>query len=254
MKVVFLTIFPEIIKSYFSVSMMEKAIEKSLIEYYVVNIRDFSTDKHKKVDDYVFGGGSGMLFMPDVVYSAIEYSKKLLPNSKVVYMSAKGRLLNKEVLREYLPVDELILLSGRYEGVDERIIDNFVDDEICIGDYVVTGGELPSLVFVDALIRLKGLLDSESLVSESFFYEGGLLEYDHYTRPREFRGLKVPEVLLSGNHTAIQKWRHSSSLLNTYRNRPELLKNVRLSKEDVKFLSDFLFSSKSSQTLESNLK
>ncbi|MGB9621565.1 MAG: tRNA (guanosine(37)-N1)-methyltransferase TrmD [Brevinematia bacterium] len=244
MKVIFLTIFPEIIESYFSVSMMAKAIERSLIEYKVINIRDFSEDKHKKVDDYVFGGGSGMLFKPDVVYSAIEYSKKILPNSKTVYMSAKGRLLNKDVLKEYLEIDELIVLSGRYEGVDERIIDNFVDDEICIGDYVVTGGELPSLVFIDALVRLKGLIKSDAIVSESFFYEGWLLEYDQYTRPREFKGFKVPEVLIKGNHKEIEKWRHLSSLVNTYQNRPDLLRNVRLSREDVKVLSDFLFLTK----------
>lgn len=238
MKVIFLTIFPEIIETYLSTSMMDKAVKRNLLEYEVLNIRDFSKDKHKKVDDYVYGGGDGMLFMPQVVYDAIMFSKNKLPNSKVIYMSAKGRLLNKEIIQEYLSVEELIILCGRYEGVDERIVDNFVDDEICIGDYVLTGGELPALVFVDALIRQKGLLEEKAVMSESFFYEGGLLEYDQYTRPEEFMGLKVPEVLLSGNHKLIEEWRHFSSLKNTYERRPDLLKKVKLSREDIIFLSN----------------
>lgn len=238
MKVIFLTIFPEIIQTYLSISMMDKAVKRNLLEYEVLNIRDFSKDKHKKVDDYVYGGGDGMLFMPQVVYDAITFSKNKLPNSKVVYMSAKGRVLSKEVIQEYLPAEELIILCGRYEGVDERIVDNFVDDEICIGDYVLTGGELPALVFVDALIRQKGLLEEKAVMSESFFYEGGLLEYDQYTRPEEFMGFKVPEVLLSGNHKLIEEWRHFSSLKNTYEKRPDLLRKVKLSRKDIIFLSN----------------
>lgn len=139
MKVIFLTIFPEIIEKYLTTSMMDKAVRKNLLEYDVLNIRDFSKDKHKKVDDYVYGGGDGMLFIPQVVYDAIMFSKTKLPNSKVIYMSAKGRLLTQEVIQEYIKIDEMIILCGRYEGIDERIVDNFVDDEICIGDYVLTG-------------------------------------------------------------------------------------------------------------------
>lgn len=238
MKVIFLTIFPEIIEKYLTTSMMNKAVKKNLLEYDVLNIRDFSKDKHKKVDDYVYGGGDGMLFIPQVVYDAIMFSKTKLPNSKVIYMSAKGRLLTQEVIQEYIKIDEMIILCGRYEGIDERIVDNFVDDEICIGDYVLTGGELPALVFIDALIRQKGLLEEKAIMSESFFYEGGLLEYDQYTRPEEFMGLKVPEVLLSGNHKLIEEWRHFSSLKNTYEKRPDLLRKIKLSPEDVIFLSN----------------
>lgn len=238
MKVIFLTIFPEIIEKYLTTSMMDKAVRKNLLEYDVLNIRDFSKDKHKKVDDYVYGGGDGMLFIPQVVYDAIMFSKTKLPNSKVIYMSAKGRLLTQEVIQEYIKIDEMIILCGRYEGIDERIVDNFVDDEICIGDYVLTGGELPALVFIDALIRQKGLLEEKAIMSESFFYEGGLLEYDQYTRPEEFMGLKVPEVLLSGNHKLIEEWRHFSSLKNTYEKRPDLLRKIKLSPEDVIFLSN----------------
>ncbi len=238
MKVIFLTIFPEIIEKYLTTSMMDKAVKKNLLEYDVLNIRDFSKDKHKKVDDYVYGGGDGMLFIPQVVYDAIMFSKTKLPNSKVIYMSAKGRLLTQEVIQEYIKIDEMIILCGRYEGIDERIVDNFVDDEICIGDYVLTGGELPALVFIDALIRQKGLLEEKAIMSESFFYEGGLLEYDQYTRPEEFMGLKVPEVLLSGNHKLIEEWRHFSSLKNTYEKRPDLLRKIKLSPEDVIFLSN----------------
>ncbi|MCS7298697.1 MAG: tRNA (guanosine(37)-N1)-methyltransferase TrmD [Spirochaetia bacterium] len=236
MRVIFLTIFPNIIETYFSTSMMDKATKRDLLEYTVINIRDFAKDKHKTVDDYVYGGGDGMVFKPDVVYEAISHSKTLLPSAKVIYMSSKGRNLTRNVLKEYLNVDSLIILCGRYEGVDERIIDNFVDDEIGIGDFVLTGGELPAMMFIDALVRMKGLISSSALENESFTYKGGLLEYDQYTRPREFMNLKVPDVLVNGNHKEIARWRHFSALRNTYRNRPELLKNVKLSREDIIFL------------------
>lgn len=244
MKVIFLTIFPNIIETYLSTSMMDKAVKNNILEYEVINIRDFSNDKHKKVDDYVYGGGEGMLFMPNVVYDAIMFSKSKLPSAKVVYMSAKGRLLTRDVLNEYINNDEIIILCGRYEGIDERIVDNFIDDEICIGDFVITGGELPALMFIDALVRLKGLLEDGAVKSESFSYEGGLLEYDQYTRPREFLGMRVPDILVNGNHKEIQKWRYLSSLKNTYEKRPDLLKKVKLSKEDVKFLSELIYRNK----------
>ncbi len=234
MKVIFLTIFPNIIETYLSTSMMNKAVRENILEYEVLNIRNFSKDKHSKVDDYVYGGGDGMLMIPNVIYEALEYSKSKLSNPTVVYMSAKGRLLTKELIDEYLNKEELIILCGRYEGVDERIVDNYVDDEICIGDYVITGGELAGLVFVDALVRQKGLLNST--IQESFSYEGGLLEYDQYTRPREFLGKSVPEVLLSGNHEKIKNWRHFSSLKNTYEKRPELLRKIKLCEKDIEFL------------------
>ncbi|MCX8029740.1 MAG: tRNA (guanosine(37)-N1)-methyltransferase TrmD [Brevinematales bacterium] len=237
MKVIFLTIFPNIIETYLSTSMMDKATQKGIIEYQVLNIRDFAKDKHKKVDDYTYGGGKGMIFKPDVVYEAITHSKSKLPSSKVIYMSAKGRLLSKDILNEYLNCNELVILCGRYEGVDERIVDNFVDDEICIGDFVITGGELPALIFIDALTRLKGLVDKGSIIRDSFYYEGGLLEYDQFTRPKEFLGFSVPETLTRGNHKEIEKWRHLSSLKNTYEKRPDLLKRVKLSKEDILFLN-----------------
>ncbi|MFN4244969.1 MAG: tRNA (guanosine(37)-N1)-methyltransferase TrmD [Brevinematia bacterium] len=235
MKVIFLTIFPNIIDVYLSTSMMNKAVNSNILEYEVIDIRQFSKDKHRKVDDYVYAG-KGMLFIPGVVYEAIRYSKSKLQNSKVVYMSAKGRLLTKEVIEEYVNKDELVILCGRYEGVDERVVDDCVDDEICIGDYVITGGELAALVFVDAIVRQKGLLKDSSFCEESFSYEGGLLEYDQYTRPREFLGKAVPEVLLSGNHKKISEWRHFSSLKNTYEKRPDLLRKVKLSKKDIEFL------------------
>lgn len=247
MRVIVLSLFPEIIKVYFSESMMRKATESGLLEYEVLNIRDFSKDKHRRVDDYTYGGGKGMILAPEAVYNAIAYSKKKLPSSRVVYMSAKGRLLTNAVLREYIKCEEIVILCGRYEGVDERIVDNFVDDELCIGEFVVTGGELPALMFIDALIRLKGLLKDDSALTESFSYKGGLLEYDQYTRPKEFMGIKVPEVLLSGNHEKIEEWRYLSSLKNTYEKRPELLKRVKLSRKEVEFLSNFVYQEKRSQ-------
>ncbi len=238
MKIIFLTIFPEIIESYLSSSVIGKAIKKGLIEHRVLNIRDFSKDKHKKVDDYVLGGGKGMLFMPQPLYDAVMYSKSLLPNSKVIYMSPRGKVLNSELLKEISGNDEFVVVCGRYEGIDERIVDLVVDEEISIGDFVLTGGELPALVFFDSLVRTKGLLHDEAVKNESFSYLGGLLEYDHYTRPREFLGLRVPEVLVSGNHREIERWRRMSALRNTYVNRPDLLLKVKLSRDDVIFLSN----------------
>jgi tRNA (guanine37-N1)-methyltransferase len=237
MKIVFLTIFPEIIESYLSSSIIGKAIKKGLIEYKVLNIRDFSKDKHKKVDDYILGGGKGMLFTPQPLYDAVIYSKSLLPNSKVIYMSPRGRVLNNELLKNFSRNDEFVIICGRYEGIDQRIIDLVVDEEISIGDFVLTGGELPALVFFDSLVRMKGLLHDEAVENESFSYLGGLLEYDQYTRPREFMGLKVSEVLVSGNHKEIEKWRRMSALKNTYISRPELLLKVKLSRDDIIFLS-----------------
>jgi len=238
MKIVFLSIFPEIIESYLSASVIGKSVEKGLLEYQILNIRDFSKDKHKKVDDYVMGGGKGMLFKPEPLYDAILHSKKILPSSKVVYMSPKGRLMNKDTLIEFSRYDEFVIVCGRYEGVDERVVDLIVDEEISIGDFVVTGGELPALIFSDALVRVKGLLQEEVTKNESFSYLDGLLEYDQYTRPREFLGLKVPEVLVSGNHKEIDKWRRMCALKNTYLKRPDLLHKVKLSREDVTFLSN----------------
>ncbi len=236
-KFFFLTIFPEIIETYLNTSMLEKAKNKKIFEYEVINIRNFTKDKHKKIDDYIFGGGKGMLFKPEPLYESIMYCKSIEPNTKVVYMSAHGKPLNTNIIKELSHLESICIVCGRYEGIDARIVNNFIDYEISIGNFIVTGGELPALIFTDALIRYRGLLEENTIKEESFSIFGGILEHDQYTRPVDFLGYKVPQVLRSGNHKEIEKWKKKSSLRNTYLKRPDLLKNIKLSKEDIKFLS-----------------
>ena len=221
MKIDILTLFPEMFEPLKS-SILGRALEKNLFELNLIDIRNFSLDKHKKVDDYVFGGGDGMLMTPQPLYDAIMSVKT--ENSHVIYMSPKGNVLTqarvKSISEEY---DHLIIVCGHYEGIDQRIIDLCVDEEISIGDYVLTGGELPAMVLVDSVLRyVPQVLGSEtSMVDESF--SDGLLEYPQYTRPRVFMGLEVPEVLISGNHAEIAKWKESQKLNETKKHRPDLL-------------------------------
>lgn len=219
MKFDVLTLFPEMFSS-LEESIIGKAREKGLIEINLINIRDFSKDKHKKVDDTPYGGGAGMVMMPDVVYDA--YSSIQNKNAKVIYMSPQGKVLNQEKVQELSKEESLILLCGHYEGIDQRVLDEIVDEEISIGDYVLTGGELPAMVLIDAVSRyVKGVLNEESTQEESF--SNNRLEYPQYTRPEVFRGKRVPEVLLSGHHGNIKKWRDEQSLEITKIKRPDLL-------------------------------
>ena len=212
MKFDILTLFPEMFEAV-KQSVIGKAIEKQLIQINLINIRDFSKDKHKKVDDTPYGGGAGMVMMPDVVYDA--YSS--IPNKE------NGNVLNQEKVLQLSKQEHLILLCGHYEGIDQRVIDEIVDEEISIGDYVLTGGEIPAMVLVDSVSRyIQGVLKQESTQEESF--TNNLLEYPQYTRPEEFHGQKVPEVLLSGHHENIRKWREQQSLEITKQKRPDLLK------------------------------
>ena len=220
MKFDVLTLFPEMFSS-LEESIIGKAREKGLIEINLINIRDFSKDKHKKVDDTPYGGGAGMVMMPDVVYDA--YSSIQNKNAKVIYMSPQGKVLNQEKVQELSKEESLILLCGHYEGIDQRVLDEIVDEEISIGDYVLTGGELPAMVLIDAVSRyVKGVLNEESTQEESF--SNNRLEYPQYTRPEVFRGKRVPEVLLSGHHGNIKKWRDEQSLEITKIKRPDLLR------------------------------
>lgn len=220
MKFDVLTLFPEMFSS-LEESIIGKAREKGLIEINLINIRDFSKDKHKKVDDTPYGGGAGMVMMPDVVYDA--YSSIQDKNAKVIYMSPQGKVLNQEKVQELSKEESLILLCGHYEGIDQRVLDEIVDEEISIGDYVLTGGELPAMVLIDAVSRyVKGVLNDESTQEESF--SNNRLEYPQYTRPEVFRGKRVPEVLLSGHHGNIKKWRDEQSLEITKIKRPDLLR------------------------------
>ena len=188
----------------------------------LINIRDFSKDKHKKVDDTPYGGGAGMVMKPDVVYSAYNSIKD--KNAKVIYMSPQGKTLNQKKVEELSKEEHLVILCGHYEGIDQRVLDKIVDEEISIGDYVLTGGELPAMVLIDSVSRyVEGVLKEDSIKEESF--SNGLLEYPQYTRPEVFEGEKVPEILLSGHHKNINKWRKEKSLEITKKKRPELIKN-----------------------------
>ena len=233
MKFDILTLFPEMFEP-IKQSVIGKAVEKELIEINLINIRDFSKDKHKKVDDTVYGGGAGMLIRPDVVYEAFQSIEKE-KDAKVIYLSPKGKLLSQEKVEELSKEKHLILLCGHYEGIDQRVIDEINPEEISIGDYVLTGGEIPAMVLVDSVSRyVSGVITNESTSEESF--SEGLLEYPQYTRPEEFLGKKVPEVLKSGHHENIRIWRRKESLKETFLKRPELLEKIELTEEDRKYI------------------
>ncbi len=219
MKFDVLTLFPEMFTP-LKDSIIGRATQNNLIEISLTNIRDFSKDKHKKVDDTPYGGGAGMIMRPDVVYDAYESIKS--DNAKVIYMSPKGKVLNQSKIKELSKESHIIILCGHYEGIDQRVLDEIVDEEISIGDYVLTGGELPAMVLIDTVSRyVEGVLSKDSVLEESF--SDGLLEYPQYTRPEEFRGQRVPEVLISGHHENIKKWRKEKALEITNKNRPDLL-------------------------------
>ena len=232
MKFDVLTLFPEMFEP-IKQSIIGKAEEKKLIDINLINIRDFSKNKHKKVDDTPYGGGAGMVMQADVVYDAYNSIKD--ENAKVIYLTPQGKVLNQKKVEELSKQEHLILLCGHYEGIDQRVIDKIVDEEISIGDYVLTGGELPAMVLIDSVSRyVDGVLSEGSTSEESF--SQGILEYPQYTRPENFEGVKVPEILLSGHHENINKWRRCEALKNTYLKRPDLLKNVELSEEDKAYL------------------
>ena len=250
-----LTLFPEMF-NILNESIIGRAKEKGLINVNLINIRDFSKNKHKKVDDTPYGGGAGMVIQPDVVYDAyksvisnikdvmnVTNSKKIentenvekLTRTRVIYMSPQGKKLDQQKVEELSKQEHLILLCGHYEGIDQRVLDSIVDEEISIGDYVLTGGELPAMVLIDSVSRyVEGVLKDGSTTEESF--SQGLLEYPQYTRPEVFEGQQVPEVLRSGNHQMIDKWRREQSLKRTLEKRPDLLEKVDLSDEDKKIL------------------
>lgn len=234
MKFDVLTLFPEMFES-LNKSIIGRAAEKNLISINTINIRDFSKNKHKKVDDTPYGGGAGMVMMPDVIYDAYQSVKD--EDAKVIYMTPQGKTLNQKKIEQLSKEKHLVLLCGHYEGVDQRIIDEIVDEEISIGDYVLTGGEIPAMVLIDSVSRyVEGVLSEGSSKEESF--SQGILEYPQYTRPENFKNRKVPEILLSGHHLNIEKWRRAEALQNTYLKRPELLENVELSEEDKKYLNE----------------
>ncbi len=221
MKIDVLTLFPEMMSPLFS-SIIGRAVADGKVEIKVTDIREYTADKHKKCDDTPFGGGAGMVMMAQPIASAIN-AVDPLHKARRIYLSPKGRVFNQGIVKEYAELDNLLFLCGHYEGVDQRVIDLFIDEELSIGDFVLTGGEIPAMAVIDAVLRhVDGVINGESLTEESF--TGGLLEYPHYTKPREFMGQTVPEVLLSGNHGEIDKWRKARAEEITRKNRPDLLK------------------------------
>ena len=232
MKFDVLTLFPEMFEP-LKQSIIKRAVEKNLIDINLINIRDFSEDKHNKVDDTPYGGGAGMLMKPDVVDRA--YNSIKSENAKVIYLTPQGKTLNQRIVRDLSKQEHLILLCGHYEGIDQRVLDKIVDEEISIGDYVLTGGELPAMVLIDSVSRyVEGVLSNESTEEESF--SNGLLEYPQYTRPEVFDNVKVPDVLISGHHENIRKWRRERSLENTFKKRPEMSENIELTKNEKDYI------------------
>jgi tRNA (guanine37-N1)-methyltransferase len=232
-----LTLFPEFFDGPFNVSIIKRACDKGLINIDIINIRDFSKDKHRKVDDYPYGGGCGMVMKPEPIFDAVEFVENKIDstNRRIILLSPQGKTFNQTLARDLSKEKHLILICGHYEGIDERV-KTLVTDEISIGDYVLTGGEAPALVIVDSTIRfIPGVLGSrESSANDSF--SEGLLEYPHYTRPENYRGLKVPDILLSGNHKEIELFRRKEALKRTYEKRPDLFNKLKLTKDDIELL------------------
>jgi tRNA (guanine37-N1)-methyltransferase len=231
------TLFPAMFDSPLNHSILKKAQEKGLISIVLVDPRHYTTDRHRITDDYPYGGGQGMVMKPEPLVAAIEDIKTKMPQSKVILLSPQGRVLNQPLVAELANEKELVLVCGRYEGVDQRVKD-FIDDEISIGDYTISGGEPAATVIIDAVSRLiPGVLgNAKSAGDESF--SNGLLEYPQYTRPEEFRGAKVPEALLSGNHERIRQWRRQMSVQQTWKRRPDLIGNVELSPEEKELICE----------------
>lgn len=237
MRIDIMTLFPEMCEAVLSESIIGRARERGFVDIHCVNIRDFTADKHNRVDDAPYGGGMGMLMQAQPIYDCYQ---SLCENTEerphLVYMSPQGQTLTQEKVKSLAKMPHLVLLCGHYEGVDERILDEIVDEEISIGDYVLTGGELPAMVLADAVCRmLDGVLPNDEAKSLESHYNG-LLEYPQYTRPPVWHGVSVPDVLLSGHHENIEKWRHEQSLLRTFLRRPDLLETAELSEKDRKFL------------------
>ncbi len=231
-----LTIFPELIQPFFFHGIIGKAIENSILSASTMDIRDFAKGKHRVTDDRPYGGGCGMVMKPEPLAGAIRAAKEKTPQSSVIHLTPQGRPFSQKVARELAVLDGMILVCGRYEGVDERVCQGLIDDEISIGDYVLTGGELAALVVIEAVARLvPGALGGDQSAEKDTF-EDGLIEHAHYTRPDEFEGDKVPGVLLSGNHAEIEKWRLESSLKRTFLKRPDLFKEKKLSKQEKEIL------------------
>jgi len=232
------TLLPEVFPPYLESSILLRARQRGLIDVRVHNIRDYSRDKHHTTDDIPYGGGGGMVMKPEPVFEAVESVLGPETGQPVILLTPQGRLFNQSIAQELSRREKIALICGRYEGVDERIRQHLVTDEISIGDYVLTGGEIPALILIDAVSRLLPGVLGDPTGAEDDSHSSGLLEYPHYTRPPEFRGESVPDVLLSGDHAKIARWRREQSLLRTLKRRPDLLEKAELTKEDKRFLKE----------------
>lgn len=237
MKYHIMTLFPEMIDQTLKSSIIGNAHDQNIIDIHTVNIRDFTQNKHKKVDDYPYGGGAGMVMQVQPIMDTYKHIKNhVKPGTKVIYLSPQGKPFNQAMAESYAKEEELIFLCGHYEGVDERVIQSIVTEEVSIGDYVLTGGELAVMVMIDAISRLvPGVLGNETS-REIETFDRGMMEYPQYTRPADYEGMKVPDVLLSGHHENIEKWRYRQSLIRTAMKRPDLYEKLAISDSDRKFV------------------
>jgi len=239
MRIDILTLFPNMFTGVINESILKKAMELGKVQYHITNFRDFSTDKHQAVDDYPYGGGAGMVLKPEPIFHAVEHIKSETNSSpRVILLCPQGERYTQKKAEQLAKEEHLLFICGHYEGYDERIRENLVTDEISIGDFVLTGGELAAMVVIDSIVRLlPGVLGNEdSPVLDSF--STGLLEHPHYTRPAEFRGMRVPDVLLSGNHKLIDEWRRKQSLKRTLERRPDLLESYPLTEQEIEWLNE----------------
>ena len=233
MNIDILTLFPEMVSGFFTNSIMARAVKANLVSYNIIDWRQYAEDRHHKCDDSPFGGGAGMVIKPEPLFKALDRIDAM--EKRVIYASPSGRRLTQDYARQLSREPNLVFICGHYEGIDQRIIDRYVDDEICIGDYVISSGEVATLVIIDAVYRLiDGVITDSSLEEESF--TGPLLEYPQYTRPETYCGMSVPDILLSGHHANIEKWRLQKRLEKTLSNRPELLENALLDEETRRLL------------------
>lgn len=239
MRIDIISLFPNMFSGPFDESIIKRARERNIVNIVIHNLRDWGVGKHKVVDDYPFGGGAGMVMKPEPLFDAVEAikTKSNNPYAQVILLTPQGRVFNQKVVAELARLEHFILICGHYEGIDERVREHLANDEISIGDYVLTGGEIAAMVIVDAVVRqLPGVLGSEESASEDS-HTTGLLEYPQYTRPQTYRGWEVPQVLLSGNHAQIAKWRREQSILRTFQRRPDLFEKANLSPEERKLVA-----------------
>ncbi|MFB0525903.1 MAG: tRNA (guanosine(37)-N1)-methyltransferase TrmD [bacterium] len=241
MQIDVITIFPQMLERIINESILKRAQQKNIVKINIHNLRDFALDKHSIVDDYSYGGGAGMVLKPEPIFRAVEKivgRRKEKRRARIILLTPQGQTFTQAKAKELSQEEHLLFICGHYEGVDERVKENLITDEISIGDYVLTGGELPGMVIIDSVVRiLPGVLNKRESFENDSFYQG-LLDYPHYTRPERFKGKSVPALLLSGNHSQIRKWRRQKAIKNTLEKRPDLLEKITLSAEDQKILEE----------------